>query len=195
MISASAAAPVKVNATAEAIAADGETARSWCSVRGKIGVGWTQPGRFPAMRLPVAQMAANRARRHKTINDDAAPISHRFVVLDWSSKGLTAVWLDARDKTAAKAKKHDYRGSALYSAAFDPPAGVSAPIANWPITPANAAAWRWLTIRTVRRLRCGAMCFQQHPRPRVAAAGWHQPAAACQFRPMADRRLPASWRA
>ena len=55
----------------------------------------------------------------QTINDNQQPISHRFLALDWGGNGLSAVWLDARDKVAAKAQKRDYRGSALYSARFD----------------------------------------------------------------------------
>lgn len=121
------AAPVKVNATAEAIAADGENRPQLVfGPQGEIGVGWTQslPQPFSGhARFSWSRDGGKSWSTPQTINDDAAPISHRFVVLDWSCKGLIAVWLDARDKTAAKAKKHDYRGSALYSAAFDPASG------------------------------------------------------------------------
>ncbi|MEN9455089.1 MAG: hypothetical protein RL210_608, partial [Pseudomonadota bacterium] len=111
----------------DVIAADGENRPQLVfGPKGEIGVGWTQslPQPFSGnARFAWSKDGGKSWSAPQTINDDKAPISHRFLALDWSSQGLSAVWLDARDKVAAKAKKRDYRGSALYSARFDMAAG------------------------------------------------------------------------
>lgn len=117
----------KVNVEAEIIAADGENRPQLVfGPKGEIGVGWTQslPQPFSGnARFAWSNDGGKSWSAAQTINDDKAPISHRFLALDWGRQGLTAVWLDARDKVAAKAKKRDYRGSALYSARFDAASG------------------------------------------------------------------------
>ena len=111
----------------DVIAADGENRPQLVfGPKGEIGLGWTQslPQPFSGnARFAWSKDGGKSWSAPQTINDDKSPISHRFLALDWSSQGLSAVWLDARDKVAAKAKKRDYRGSALYSARFDTAAG------------------------------------------------------------------------
>ena len=118
---------IQVNPAPEAIAADGENRPQLVfGPQGEIGVGWTQslPTPFAGhVRFSWSRDGGKSWSAPQNINDDSAAISHRFLALDWSNKGLQAVWLDARDKAAAKAKKRDYRGAALYGARFDPASG------------------------------------------------------------------------
>ncbi len=113
----------KISVEAEIIAADGENRPQLVfGPKGEIGVGWTQtlPQPFSGNARFVWSVDGGKSwSATQTINDNQQPISHRFLALDWGGNGLSAVWLDARDKVAAKAQKRDYRGSALYSARFD----------------------------------------------------------------------------
>lgn len=120
-------APFKVNPQPEAIAADGENRPQLAfGPQGEIAVGWVQslPQPFSGhARFSWSKDGGRSWSAVQTINDDPAPISHRFLALDWGSQGLTAVWLDGRDKAAARDKLRDYSGAAVYSARFDPVAG------------------------------------------------------------------------
>ena len=179
------------------IAADGENRPQLVfGPQGEIGVGWTQShrNRFPATPLQLVARWRQIWSAAQTINDRRC--ADRPPALSCStggSKGLTAVWLDARDKTAAKAKKHDYRGSALYSA-FRPASGRFS--ANRKLADYSCECCRVALALIGRYASCanGAMCFsaasRDHALQRLDGAS---PLQQVRFRPMADRRLPASW--
>ena len=114
-------APVVVNAVPEVIYSDGENRpRIAFGQQGEVYVSWTHktPGRYTG-DIRFARSLNDRLDFEPpiTVNDDRQLISHRFNAMAVDSLGrIHMVWLDKRDKAAAKAKGQDYRGAALYYA-------------------------------------------------------------------------------
>lgn len=114
-------APVTVNAEPERIAADGEN-------RPKLGFGtgneiylsWTRSGDQPFsgdVRFARSLDGGRTFSAPVTVNDDRAPVSHRFDALTVTPDGrIHLLWLDKRDSSAAQKSGEKYPGISLYHA-------------------------------------------------------------------------------
>lgn len=111
--------PVKVNAEAENIAANGEyRPKIKLDQQGHIYLTWTQA----LEKRHTGHIRFSRSSDHGktfskpvTINDNLDIISHRFDDLLIGNNGeIFIAWLDARDKEQAKAAQHDFLGTAVY---------------------------------------------------------------------------------
>lgn len=114
-------APLPVNPVPERIAADGENRPKLAfGPRGEIYVSWTQLLDEPFaghVRFARSLDDGKTFSTPITVNDDRAPISHRFESLAVDGRGhVWLVWLDKRDQAAALRRGVPYPGAALYSA-------------------------------------------------------------------------------
>ncbi|MBT0960906.1 sialidase family protein [Denitromonas iodatirespirans] len=112
---------VAVNAQAESIYSDGENRPKIAfTPTGTLVVSWTQkiPGAYAGnIRFARSTDGGQRFEAPLTINDDRAPISHRFESLVVDAAGrITLAWIDKRDLAAAKQGGSDYPGAAIYTA-------------------------------------------------------------------------------
>lgn len=113
--------PVKVNTTAEFIAADGENRpKIRIATNGNIYLSYTQGLAKPMtgnIRFSRSIDGGKRFSKPVTVNDNHDIISHRFDALNLAANGeITVAWLDKRDLQAAKAKGAEYSGAAVYYA-------------------------------------------------------------------------------
>ncbi len=111
-------APVRVNPEPERIAADGENRpKLGFGKHGEVYVSWTQSLDVPFaghVRFAHSRDGGKTFSAPITVNDDRAPISHRFDSLIADGAGhVHLVWLDKRAKDAAGGA---YAGIALYHA-------------------------------------------------------------------------------
>lgn len=112
-------APVTVNAEAERIAADGENRPKLAFGSGQeIYVSWTRSGEQPFsgdVRFARSLDGGNTFGASITVNNDHAPISHRFDALTVTPDGrIHLVWLDKRGSAAAQLRGVKYPGISLY---------------------------------------------------------------------------------
>lgn len=108
-------APLTVNRTPELISADGEARPQLAVVGQRVYIGWTQvlPQAFAGhIRLAVSDDGGRSFGEPLTVNDDRAPITHRFNAMLADAQGVTVAWIDKRDSQG----RADYRGAAIYSA-------------------------------------------------------------------------------
>lgn len=108
-------APMAVNRTPELISADGEARPQLAVVGQRVYVSWTQalPQPFAGhIRLAVSDDGGRSFGEPLTVNDDRAPITHRFNAMLADAQGVTVAWIDKRDGQG----RADYRGAAIYSA-------------------------------------------------------------------------------
>ncbi len=110
--------PAHVNAEPERIAADGENRpKLGFGKHGEVYVSWTQSLEVPFaghVRFAHSRDGGKTFSAPITVNDDRAPISHRFdsLIVDGAGR-VHLVWLDKRAKDAAGGA---YAGIALYHA-------------------------------------------------------------------------------
>jgi len=110
-------AEVKVNATREAILAEGESRPRLVARQGVVAVAWAQalPKVF-AGHIRFSRSSDGGAHFHApvTLDDDGGDRGHGFVNLSMNAKGrILAVWLDSRERNA---QGKSYRGSSVYYA-------------------------------------------------------------------------------
>ena len=114
------AAPTRINAEPEAIAAEGEGRPKLAQAAdGAIVVSWTKPLSKPYTgEIRFARAADGKSFDPPlTVHRDRAEITHRFDSLKVMKDGrILVAWIDKRDLEAAKASKSPYRGAAIYSA-------------------------------------------------------------------------------
>jgi len=113
--------PVAVNAEPERIAADGENRPKLAFGRnGEVYVSWTQSGDQPFsghVRFARSLDGGRTFGAPLTVNDDRAPISHRFDALLVTADGrVHLLWLDKRESAAAQRRGEKYAGISLYYA-------------------------------------------------------------------------------
>lgn len=115
-------APVAVNAEPEPVAADGENRPKLAFGRnGEIFVSWTrslEEAKYAGhIRFSRSLDDGKSFSAPITINEDRAPISHRFDSMAVDGDGrLHLVWLDRRDSEAARAEHKAFTGISLYQA-------------------------------------------------------------------------------
>jgi len=105
--------PVTINRQPELIAADGEARPQIAVVGQQVYVSWTQalPQPFAGhIRLAVSADGGKHFAKPLTVNDDLAPITHRFNAMLADAGGVTLAWIDKRDGN------RDYAGAAIYTA-------------------------------------------------------------------------------
>lgn len=113
--------PVTVTREPENIAANGENRPAIAVAKdGAVLVTWVQslPQRFTAnVRYARSNDNGKTFSSPVTLNDDGRVTGHSFVSLALDGEGRVAViWLDGRDRDAARAKGESFAGSALYAA-------------------------------------------------------------------------------
>jgi len=113
--------PIAVNRVPEAIYHDGENRPKIAfGPQNEIYISWSQktPGRFSGhIRFARSLDGAKHFDDPLTVNDDLAPISHRFESMAVDSEGRIYIsWVDKRDLAAAKKAGQDYAGAAIYYA-------------------------------------------------------------------------------
>ena len=112
--------PLKVNAQAEAIAADGQSRpKIALATDGSVLISWTQP--LPKPYTGAVRMARAADGEHFatpfTVHGDKAEITHRFEsMLALPGNKVVVAWIDKREAEAAKARKAPYRGAGIYAA-------------------------------------------------------------------------------
>lgn len=117
-------APVAVNAVPENIGAEGENRPKIVVVRdGTIHLSWTQLLQQPytgEIRYSRSADGGKTFSTPVTLNDDKRLTSHRFdsLISDGQNK-LAVVWLDGRDRDAAKEKGEKFTGVSVYAARSD----------------------------------------------------------------------------
>ena len=121
---ASFAAPMVVNRVPETISDDGENRpKLLLGDAGQVFLSWTvkTPGKYAgAVRFARSLDGGRHFDDPVTVNDDHAPISHRFDAMARDRRGrLYILWLDKRDLAAAKRNGSDYAGAAVYYAVSD----------------------------------------------------------------------------
>ncbi len=112
---------VRVNPASERIAADGENRPKLAfGKHGEVYVSWTQSLDVPFaghVRFAYSRDGGATFSPPVTVNDDRAPISHRFDALIVDGTGrVHLLWLDKRDRQKAGEM---YAGIALYHAVSD----------------------------------------------------------------------------
>jgi len=113
--------PIAVNRVPEAIYHDGENRpKLVIGPQGEIYVSWSQkaPGRFAGhIRFARSLDGAKNFDDPLTVNDDLAPIGHRFdsMAVD-SQERIYIAWIDKRDLAKAKQSGKTYAGAAIYYA-------------------------------------------------------------------------------
>lgn len=113
--------PVRVNAEAERIAADGENRPKLAfGNKGEIFVSWTRSLETPFagdVRFSRSTDDGASFAPPFTVNDDHQPIAHRFDALTVDGRGTVWVlWLDKRDQAAAEKAGGKFSGISLYAA-------------------------------------------------------------------------------
>jgi len=113
--------PVAVNRVPEAIYHDGENRPKLAfGPQNEIYISWSQkaPGRFSGhIRFARSLDGAKHFDDPLTVNDDLAPISHRFDSMAVDGQGRIYIsWVDKRDLAAAKKAGQTYAGAAIYYA-------------------------------------------------------------------------------
>ena len=113
--------PVAVNRVPEAIYHDGENRPKLVfGPQNEIYVSWSQktPGQFSGhIRFTRSLDGAKHFDEPQTVNDDLAPISHRFDSMVVDSQGRIYIsWVDKRNLAAAKKSGQPYAGAAIYYA-------------------------------------------------------------------------------
>ena len=111
--------PIKVNLVGEQFYTNGENRPKIVVNNEKdIFVSWTQKteGMFTGnIRFSRSLDQGQSFETPRTINDDGLLTSHRFDSLTLTNEGnLYIIWLDKRDKVAAKKTGSTYHGSAVY---------------------------------------------------------------------------------
>ncbi|MEZ5626258.1 MAG: sialidase family protein [Rhodocyclaceae bacterium] len=112
---------IAVNPQAESIYSDGENRPKIAfTPTGTLVVSWTQkiPGAYAGdIRFARSNDGGGRFEAPITVNDDRAPISHRFdsLIVDGAGR-ITLAWIDKRDLAVAKQSGTDYAGAAIYTA-------------------------------------------------------------------------------
>ena len=112
-------APVAVNAEPEAIAARGEyRPKIKLDAQGNIYLTWTQnleKRHTGNIRFSRSLDGGKSFSKPITVNDNLDIIGHRFDALEIGKNGeIFIAWLDSREKEAAKAKKQEFLGTAVY---------------------------------------------------------------------------------
>ncbi len=116
--------PLAVNRVPEQVSSDGENRPKLAlGAAGEIYLSWTRkiPGRYAGnVRFSRSLDGGERFSTPITVNDDLAPISHRFdsMILDDQGRIFIA-WIDKRDLAAAKQAETEYAGAAIYYAMSD----------------------------------------------------------------------------
>lgn len=111
--------PVAVSSEPEAIAADAESRPKIAVARdGTVLLSWTQslPQKYSGnIRFSRSTDGGRHFSRPITVNDDGRVTSHRFdsLAIDGSG-GVALMWLDARDRDAAREKGGDFGGVSVY---------------------------------------------------------------------------------
>jgi hypothetical protein len=118
--------PVRVNREAARIAGDGDNRPKIALARdGTIYVSYTEHLAEPFAGHVYLSRSTDDGRSFSVpvrVNDDGAPISHRFESLAVDAAGrVHLVWIDKRDQAAARARGTPYTGAALYHATLDGP--------------------------------------------------------------------------
>jgi hypothetical protein len=111
--------PVKVNPLPQKIYTNGENRpKIQLGTKGNVFVSWTEKtaGRFTGdIHFSRSTDTGQHFDAIKTINDDGLPIGHRFDAMSVTPSGtIYIVWLDKRDRVAAKKENTDYPGISLY---------------------------------------------------------------------------------
>ena len=116
--------PLVVNRAPEPVSSDGENRPKLAVGPGdEIYLSWTRkiPGRYAGnVRFSRSLDGGQSFSIPVTVNDDLAPISHRFdsMILDDQGRIFIA-WIDKRDLAAAKQAGTEYAGAAIYYAMSD----------------------------------------------------------------------------
>ena len=113
--------PVKVNASAEAVAAKGESRpKIKLDNNGNIYLSWVltlDAKRNTYVRFSRSTDGGQHFSEPVTVNDNLEVIRHRFDSLAIGKKGEVFItWLDARDTEAAKNTGQEFKGLSVYSA-------------------------------------------------------------------------------
>ncbi|MDJ0808224.1 MAG: sialidase family protein [Gammaproteobacteria bacterium] len=116
--------PRAVNRIPEAVSSDGENRPKLAiGKQGEIYLSWTVkiPGRYAGnIRFTRSLDGGETFSKPLTVNDDRAPISHRFDAMILDAEGrIYLVWIDKRDLAAAKKAGQEYAGAAIYYALSD----------------------------------------------------------------------------
>ncbi len=116
--------PVAINRVPETIYHDGENRPKLVfGSQGEFYISWSQkaPGRFSGhIRFARSLDGAKSFDEPLTVNDDPAPISHRFDSMAVDSRGrIYLAWIDKRDLDRAKKAGKTYAGAAIYYALSD----------------------------------------------------------------------------
>lgn len=113
--------PVAVNPVPERIYSDGENRPKIAQgSAGEIYISWTHKseGKYAGhIRFSRSLDGGKTFSAPVTVNDDLAPISHRFDSMVVDQRGDIAVsWIDKRDQAAAMKAGNPYAGAAIYYA-------------------------------------------------------------------------------
>ncbi len=113
--------PVKVNQTAQKVAADGEARpKIAISPDGNIYLTWTEALSKPFtgyIWFARSVDAGKSFEKPYIVHQDRAEITHRFDALNLAPNGkITVSWIDKRDLEAAKKTEKKYDGAAIYYA-------------------------------------------------------------------------------
>lgn len=113
--------PVAVSSEPEAIAADAENRPKIAVARdGTVLLSWTQslPAKYSGnVRFARSTDGGRHFSRPVTVNDDGRMTSHRFdsLAIDGTG-GVALMWLDARERDAARESGRDFAGVSVYFA-------------------------------------------------------------------------------
>jgi hypothetical protein len=113
--------PVKVNQTAQKVAADGEARpKIAISSEGNIYLTWTEALTKPFtgyIWFARSDDGGKSFEKPYIVHQDRAEITHRFDALNLAPNGnITVTWVDKRDLEAAKKLGKKYDGAAIYYA-------------------------------------------------------------------------------
>lgn len=113
--------PVAVNAVPERIYSDGENRPKIAQgLKGEIYISWTHKseGKYAGhIRFSRSVDGGRTFSAPIIVNDDRAPISHRFDAMVVDQRGDIAIaWIDKRDLALAKKSGKPYAGAAIYYA-------------------------------------------------------------------------------
>ncbi|MCW8945295.1 MAG: glycoside hydrolase [Sedimenticola sp.] len=113
--------PVAVNTIPELIYSDGENRPKIAQgQQGEIYISWTQKaeGKYAGhIRFSRSLDGGKTFTAPIMVNDDLAPISHRFDSMVVDQRGdISIAWIDKRDLAAAKKTNKPYAGAAIYYA-------------------------------------------------------------------------------